>query len=613
MSEKISPYSPFSIVSRPPFYATHPNSLIESIFDRTHFKNSATKLTLNVAKTNSKKNDKLIATICGKDYNELDAEIIGEIERDLSPFWDGDVILRLVKDRIVVKGEMGSLLDRNVQMRMTRASSRVQGSEVKKPFVYHQPKRASFSDLYSAIQSLVLTIRADDRNSGFDVRERDKPTLDWLRECLINPSSSPATEEHTNPISNALKEREADLKGKKHKSHFLRLKQILQRHENSFNIMLSSDCKTCNVESGDPCKVESCDNITFDKHQYFNSDKIAEKIPTYNSDKKIRMARRINLEKFYTKVFTENQKYLEHALELYSGRAPRLTESRRKSNKNHFPRLPFCCPSRYSEAVSIDITDVILGIMFPLSRRKKQDKNEAAAKLYFGKTTFAPVTVQNLVFDCLKRILARFRFVRADSLSIIVESEFDTTHDRLLWEYITPNHTVSTKELEGETEFPILKIDSDSDTERDPRFNNTSKQHSILRPNSKLIISPEVYNLEKAQVLPIVSANTSIRELYTAFNLNPNIPCVMICIDSWWWKDMGDWEPSPEDEEWWITKDLFDEDELETPRTFASFLKALADAKKINISKSEVIHNRRVYGVLLRKELEELLKSNKVE
>jgi hypothetical protein len=111
--------------------------------------------------------------------------------------------------------------------------------------------------------------------------------------------------------------------------------------------------------------------------------------------------------------------------------------------------------------------------------------------------------------------------------------------------------------------------------------------------------------------LPIVSPIVTLTEINSIFTSNSEVEGVVICIDHWEIDgDDEEWEFSDLDTQWGIGPDLFHADEPNKgARTFVTFFKRIIDKSKYEIKREDVVHSRRAYGVLLKKELNIFLES----
>ena len=82
---------------------------------------------------------------------------------------------------------------------------------------------------------------------------------------------------------------------------------------------------------------------------------------------------------------------------------------------------------------------------------------------------------------------------------------------------------------------------------------------------------------------------------------------VAVAIDAWSAEGLPETGEKfgPADTDWYISSSLFGKNEPRTYRTYGSFLGALNANKQLNIEVDQVMHERRIFGVLL---LDEIVK-----
>jgi hypothetical protein len=277
-------------------------------------------------------------------------------------------------------------------------------------------------------------------------------------------------------------------------------------------------------------------------------------------------------------------------------------------------KVPFACKERYDMQTS-SWNDAIVGSFFPLSRRKEEPKT-TGARLYFGTTAPPSLLVQNLMADAIKRILARKLVEGGKRMGIDVKLEYHPRKDRLLWEYIASckNGTVQTKlidvEYESGTEFHSLSIlEFGKGVIHQPAAEGfRGEMTHCLQPGGE----KWEWNDSSERKLPIVSPNVTLAEINSIFTLNEKVKGVVICIDHWGIDgDDEEWDYSEEGDKYWgVGPYLFHNDEPKKgARTFVTFLKRIIDKSKYGIKREDVMHTRRAYGVLLKKDLNDFLKS----
>ncbi len=80
---------------------------------------------------------------------------------------------------------------------------------------------------------------------------------------------------------------------------------------------------------------------------------------------------------------------------------------------------------------------------------------------------------------------------------------------------------------------------------------------------------------------------------------------VAVAIDAWSADGLPETDNmfGPADTDWYISGDLFGKNEPQAYRTYGSFLGALNANKQLNIEVDQVMHERRIFGVLLLDEI----------
>ena len=384
-----------------------------------------------------------------------------------------------------------------------------------------------------------------------------------------------------------------------------KLTPILMRHEHAWKKMMTKGCAECGKEIKEACPNDKLTELkdTDPVHYSF----LGAKISRLNLKKPENEAEH---NKMMNEMFKEYYKKAGTPVELLGGLEKLF------AGKNKL-KIPFACKKRYDMQKS-SWSLAVGGSFFPLTRREGEKPRTSGAKLYFGSTAPPSLLVQNLMADAIKRILARKLVEGGESLGIDIDSKLDyhRIKDRLLWEYIASckNGTVQTKlldvEYESGTEFhslPILKFDKGVIHQPAAGGFRGEMTHCLQPGGEKW-----GWNDSSERKLPIVSPNVTLAEINSIFTSNENVKGVVICIDHWGIDgDDEEWDYSEEGDKYWgVGPDLFHNDEPKKgARTFVTFLKRIIDKSKYGIKREDVMHTRRAYGVLLKKDLNNFLKS----
>ena len=189
-----------------------------------------------------------------------------------------------------------------------------------------------------------------------------------------------------------------------------------------------------------------------------------------------------------------------------------------------------------------------------------------------------------------------------------------------MWEHITPlsNGSITTLPLDAPLEqwptksrnIPLLRFEKvAADVAATDRFNRKDKQ-SAKRPNHRLVPQAEHWHWTREAtdqplegLLPIVSPDLSMGELLDIAAINGI--GVAVAIDAWSAKGLAknDITYGEADTDWFITSKLFGPNEPPVYRTYGSFLGALNSNEQLNIERDQVMHERRIFGVILLDEL----------
>jgi len=380
------------------------------------------------------------------------------------------------------------------------------------------------------------------------------------------------------------------------------LKSKLQLHKLHYSNMIHYPCKSCDVKAGIPCPSSKRKNIGYS--------------PT--GTEHLRFTRTLEL-KEAVKTF-----YQSHA-KLQSLKVD-LTATNK--NKNHLYKAPFSCKDRKPQ---LSKRDILVGTLVPQVRTEGKNTPHQ----FFGVQCPAPFTVQSNMFGSVSRTVHRMVWQKVDRYSMKIHDGAVPIEERLLWEFITPQKSITTVPVDREE--PNEKYDQLDILSFKPnptpgtRFNRVNAEQvnekGQMRPNSILSPAdnrmwtwkhsgPRSYLEHGALIgegkLPIISPDSSLREAIEIATSNGI--GVAIGIDAWFLDEdvVVDSKPKSvpssrclEDERWHIEERLFEASERGIgARTFCGFMARLHEEKRLNIASKKVLQERRVYGVLL---LEDML------
>lgn len=578
-------------------YPLHSNSILENLIENENVE--GTLLTLQ------RWAEKLEA--------EATTEQLEILKKGLPKDFSIDEKFKIVKNPIRLSTGGGGeamaprFLDRNVDLYLVRAQKLVEGK-----YSYKQIKRAQLSQLYFTLQSLFLVeyMRNEERIPvGFNWESKDVLFHEDLKAFITrkeeNDSPFPKIKSDKGELAinrNNIKDILVELE--EMGGTVQRLTPILMRHEHAWKKMMSTGCTGCGKRIGEACPNDKLAKLIDTDAKHFSS--LGAQISRLNLGKPEneaeynKMMNRVLL-KYYTKAGITGE-LLGGVKELFAG-------------ENEL-KVPFACKERYGMQTS-SWNDAIVGSFFPLSRRKEEPKT-TGARLYFGSTAPPSLLVQNLMADAIKRILARKLVEGGKRMGIDVKSklEYHPRKDRLLWEYIASckNGTVQTKLIDGEyesgSEFHSLSIlEFGKGVIHQPAAEGFRGEmtHCLQLGREKW-----EWNVSSKGKLPIVSPNVTLAEINSIFTLNEKVKGVVICIDHWGIDgDDEEWDYSEEGDKYWgVGPNLFHNDEPKKgARTFVTFLKRIIDKSKYGIKREDVVHTRRAYGVLLKEDLNNFLKS----
>ena len=378
------------------------------------------------------------------------------------------------------------------------------------------------------------------------------------------------------------------------------LESMLQLHQKHYSSMIRYPCKSCDVEEGMPCPSSKRKNI---------GDS-----PTGDGNK--RFKRTIEL-KEAVKTFYQSHAKLQSLKVDFS-----------PTKDLHLYKAPFSCKERN---LQVSKRDILVGTLVPQVRKE----GKKTPHQFFGVQCPAPFTVQSNMFGSVSRTVHRMVWQKVDRYSMKIHDGAVPIEERLLWEFITPQKSITTVPVDREE--PNEKYDQLDILSFKPnltsgtRFNHVDakqvNEKGQMRPNSILSPAdnrmwtwkhsgPRSYLEHGALIgegkLPIISPDSSLREAIEIATSNGI--GVAIGIDAWFLDEdiVADSKtksvPSSrclEDERWHIEERLFDASERGIgARTFCGFMARLHKEKRLNIASKKVLQERRVYGILL---LEDML------
>jgi hypothetical protein len=412
---------------------------------------------------------------------------------------------------------------------------------------------------------------------------------------------------------------------------------LMQRTQTAWEIMHSTPCHRCNVARGTPCHENSPSFYHTEKFDFKGREhkKLVHKSLIHEAIRDHVLRDFLSLmDGGYT--LPAKAYWAEEELRpgFRSGGVRSLSEplhpALENGKKTHtVPPRPFSCNHRKDAACKkpINWDELVRAHINPAHRQNlnvqsKREERGTGSKggrvreyISSDEGTEPPLTMQNLMADVVKRELALRTFQWSERLGRLDGQT--TWGERLLWEYITaaPEKSVRTVAIDAPTRHnevlvPLLNfstryIDEDHPA---PRFNLPRSTLDGERPKTVLKQSEASWvwsrrRLEPSVVggiLPIVTPDLSMSDLV-------NLVCangvgVAVAIDAW---NVVDESTLPEEErccsadvEWYITPKLFDDCEPQCHRTFGGFLGRLASTHRLHLQAHEVVHERRLLGVL---------------
>ncbi len=383
---------------------------------------------------------------------------------------------------------------------------------------------------------------------------------------------------------------------------------LLKYHKFAYYRMMVDGCQICNVEAGRPCKLEKLSvskEILKTTEPIYYANKTMPRLYTSGAagaeDVKGKREKLKAFLDYYYKFSNIYNKPTSNKGLITKLEAEKIWEEWPAEHRTHVLQaigkrgallLPFSCEQRLKIYNFENTFSKIIQVgMFPLILRKDGTPNEGSPNRYFGGVHPPSLTVQNLWVDFMKRVLSSKLSKDKDRLG--VESGEQTL--RLLWQCLD-NEAIKTVKLD----------DGDGGSGKKIRLLRLTGQLENLRFEEK---SSSDWNwndkrdwTKRQGKLPVVSMNTSIEEIRRLFGEYTELPGVAIAIDQWHIKgeENKQYNYSIIDDEYKINEKRFCSTERTGARTFATFLKRIIDTESTGILSSEVIHTRRVYGVLLR-------------
>ena len=409
-------------------------------------------------------------------------------------------------------------------------------------------------------------------------------------------------------------------------------KNLMERTQVSYTIMQQTSCKECGVDAGIPCTSSTLGPLVAEKRKFGHIT--MDRYQPQADHGTLALADHI-LRDFtglmgdlYNMPHRDIWKS-ETSLGIVSGNVESFRDNQLsdgfKAQKKRMKRpiLPFSCVHRFEAACkpSVGWEDMVKGHLNPLKRVAKSGNKSKGGnvRLYLsGKETEPPFLMQNLVADVVKREYTLMRALNPKRLSL--PHGKPRWNERLLWEHITPssNGSITTLPLDAPLEqwptksrnIPLLRFEKvASDVAATDRFNRKDKQ-SAKRPNHHLVPQAEHWHWTREAtdqplegLLPIVSPDLSMGELLDIAAINGI--GVAVAIDAWSATGLAenDITYGEADTDWFITSELFGPNEPPVYRTYGSFLGALNSNEQLNIERDQVMHERRIFGVILLDEL----------
>ena len=526
---------------------------------------------------------------------------------------------------------------------------------------YKQPKRGVAMAMFHLYESLVLLQRANIKYgyplpTGFEFKDKDKLTIDDIKSRVIGGIDQediefPIVKDFTSSFQAKDSEITSSAKGwygldfedggifmVKHKKILKSMKieptrdvklelealsklkpitkqsfpynvsALLKFHKFAYYRMMVDDCQNCNVEAGNPCKLEKLAVSKEILKSVIEVNYVNKKIPRLYTagkagadDEKGRRKKLKDFLDYYYKFSNIYNKPLSDDGLISKLEAEKMWKEWDANHRTHVLQaigkrgallLPFSCEQRLKISnYASTFSKIIQAGMFPLILRKGDIPNEGNPNRYFGGVHPPSLTVQNLWVDFMKRVLSSKLSKDKDRLGV----ESGEQSLRLLWQCLD-NAVIKTVKLD----------DGDSGNGKKIRLLRLTGQLESLRfevkSNTEWNWNDKRDWTKRQGKLPIVSMNTSIEEIHRLFDEYTELPGVAIAIDQWHIKgeENMQYNYSIIDDEYNINEKRFCSTERTGARTFATFLKRIIDTEQSGILSSEVIHARRAYGVLLR-------------
>ena len=427
----------------------------------------------------------------------------------------------------------------------------------------------------------------------------------------------------------------------------LNWKPVSRRLKAAYAMMNRVGCRDCDVEPGQPCLSENLTQIRKEEFSLFGQQKITRmSIP----NDPLSNALTVELVNKISNFVYENEGFREKFTPL---NLPMLKNKEKAFNKDNIsrewkelkqgkraPTRPFVCQKRWKQCCTkLDVKGITETHLLPAGLRNKSGNKTSKGKTsaYLStSSTEPPLVLQNQFYSIIKRDLELVKNIRIKDGNLCYDNaktrqtSNSTTNQLLIWECVTNNKKKSIttvaidepRDVEKIT-IPILRIVTDEKIiENRFNFDSESLQQTNDKCQGTIYDQPRKTNRvleqsdrlwdwnrsitmgnDSAGILPIITPDFSIQEAMEIASLNG--VGVAISIDSWEDMDNQDYqiEYGSVDHSWYIDEDLFDSSEPNLHRTFCSFVRYLSDSHQLNIKQSSVKHTRRIFGILLLKDL----------
>ena len=413
-------------------------------------------------------------------------------------------------------------------------------------------------------------------------------------------------------------------------------KATMARLDNAWEAMQSNACEACGVPAGEPCPPSA---LTAMKSSYSDN-----RLPRMNEKEDALVhAAWDHLVRDLIATIEEKQGHVAHSIypipprsevdaEVWKNGAaptfsfengPSLDEFTHENltpewvalkRQQRLPIRPFSCEKRLNASTStLAWSSVLEGHLDPLGRRLGDDIRSGAAIMYLsGPTTEPPLIMQNLFRQMLEREHVAQKAAH-NGWDRYGEQKLEPAwQDRLLWELIAPTAgtRLATVPIDGEgagsgVQVPILRLEA-RDGSEDSRLNGIDASVCGRRLTHVLTPGGEAWTWTRNRsiggsfegVLPILSPDVplgALRDMVVANGIG-----AAICIDAWSVIDAPETSPTygSADAEWYISENMFEANEPKAHRTFGSFVAHLQNTAQLGIQARNVVHQRRILGVV---------------